>query len=86
MIAVAVEPRRFEVRELETASETTANASIGDLNGDGHPDILLVKGRHWPLKSVVLLGDGKGNFKPGAPLPHLTPMHRLIMYIPRRSM
>ena len=31
---------------LETVSETTANASIGDLNGDSFPDIVLAKGRH----------------------------------------
>ncbi|HEV8139646.1 MAG TPA: VCBS repeat-containing protein, partial [Pyrinomonadaceae bacterium] len=44
---------------LESTSETSANVSIGDLNGDGNLDILLVKGRHWPLISRVLLGDGK---------------------------
>lgn len=47
---------------LESTSETSANVSIGDLNGDGNLDILLVKGRHWPLISRVLLGDGKGHF------------------------
>ena len=50
---------------LETVSESTANASIGDLNGDGHLDIVLAKGRHWPLADVVLFGDGKGHFTPG---------------------
>ena len=30
--------RTFEIVPLETVSETSANASIGDLNGDGHPD------------------------------------------------
>jgi len=55
---------------LETVSETTANASLGDLNGDGHLDIVLAKGRHWPLADVVLFGDGKGHFTPGPPLPN----------------
>ncbi len=55
-------PRYDRVLLLETTSETSANASIGDLNGDGNLDILLVKGRHWPLVSRVLLGDGRGHF------------------------
>jgi hypothetical protein len=55
-------PRFDRVLLLETTSETSANVAIGDLNGDGQLDILLVKGRHWPLKSRVLLGDGRGHF------------------------
>ena len=54
---------------VETVSETSANASIGDLNGDGCLDIVLSKGRHWPVPSRILLGDGKGNFTPGPSLP-----------------
>ncbi|MGE0816067.1 MAG: FG-GAP-like repeat-containing protein [Vicinamibacterales bacterium] len=47
---------------LEPTAETSANVSIGDLNGDGHADIVLAKGRHWPLVDRVLLGDGRGGF------------------------
>jgi hypothetical protein len=47
---------------LEESSETSANVSIGDLNGDGFPDIVLAKGRHWPLIDRVLLNDGRGRF------------------------
>lgn len=49
---------------LEEAGATSANVSIGDLNGDGHQDIVLVKGRHWPLHDMVLLGNGNGTFRP----------------------
>jgi len=59
----------FEIVTLETVSETSSNASIGDLNGDGHPDIVLVKGRHWQLTSKIFFGDGKGSFSPGPALP-----------------
>ncbi len=53
---------------LEDAAETTANASIGDLDGDGDPDIVLAKGRHWPLLDLVLVNDGKGGFGERHPL------------------
>ena len=47
---------------LESTSETSANVSIDDLNGDGNLDIVLAKGRHWPLVNRVLLNDGHGRF------------------------
>ncbi len=53
---------------LEDSAATSANVSIGDVNADGHQDIVLVKGRHWPLENLVLLGDGAGGFRPAYPL------------------
>jgi hypothetical protein len=55
-------PRTFTRElQLETTSETSANVSIGDLNGDHLLDLMLAKGRHWPLVDRVLIGDGKGH-------------------------
>lgn len=45
---------------LETEAETSANVSFGDLNGDGSLDIVLAKGRHWPLFNRIIFGDGNG--------------------------
>lgn len=58
-------PRYDNVLLLENTAETSANVSIGDVNGDGHPDIVIAKGRHWPLTSRVFLGDGRGHFSAG---------------------
>ena len=57
-------PHFDRTRALESTSEASGNVSIGDLNGDGRLDIVLVKGRHWPLADRVLLGDGAGQFRP----------------------
>jgi hypothetical protein len=61
-VDTATFPRFDRVVLLETTSETSAGVSIGDLNGDGNLDIVLAKGRHWPLVDRVLLGDGRGGF------------------------
>ncbi|HUF69903.1 MAG TPA: VCBS repeat-containing protein [Longimicrobiales bacterium] len=53
---------------LEDSAATSANVSIGDVNADGHLDIVLVKGRHWPLENLVLLGNGSGSFQSAYPL------------------
>ena len=53
---------------LNSAPDTSANVSIGDLNGDGKLDILLVNGRHWGARSMVMLGDGQGHFPTVYPL------------------
>jgi hypothetical protein len=60
--AAARFPHFDRVLLLETTSETSANVSLGDLNGDGSLDIVLAKGRHWPLLDRVLLNDGHGQF------------------------
>jgi hypothetical protein len=60
--ALAYRPDFNRAVFLENVAETTANASIGDLDGDGDPDIVLAKSRHWPLHDLVLLNDGHGHF------------------------
>ncbi len=57
------EPRHFpQAVHLEDTSETSANVSMGDLDGDGDLDLVLAKGRHWPLVDRVLLNNGAGVF------------------------
>jgi hypothetical protein len=55
-------PGFTRILQLGTTPDTAANVSIGDINADGHLDLLLVKGRHWPGMSRVMPGDGRGNF------------------------
>ena len=56
-------PRTFSrVLLLETTSETSASVSLGDVDGNGTLDVILAKGRHWPLVDQILRNDGKGHF------------------------
>jgi outer membrane protein assembly factor BamB len=52
----------FRQIDLEATSETSANVSLGDLDSDGDLDIVLAKGRHWPLHNRILLNDGRAQF------------------------
>jgi FG-GAP-like repeat len=65
LLAVSSLPQFTRTLLLEQTSETSANVSIGDLDGDGIPDIVLAKGRHWPLLDRVLINDGHGRFPNG---------------------
>lgn len=47
---------------LETTSETSASVSLGDIDRDGDLDLILAKGRHWPLRNLVLRNDGHAAF------------------------
>lgn len=66
--AVVELPEYARALQLEPTAETSANVSIGDLNGDGLPDLVLAKGRHWPLVDRVHFGDGRGGFDGGRDL------------------
>ena len=55
-------PGLFGYRGPSEKLLSEASVSIGDLNGDGYPDLELGKGRHGPLLNRVLLNDGKGHF------------------------
>ncbi len=57
----AAPPRNFHtVIALETTSETSANASMGDLDGDGDLDVLT--SNDTPDRKLVFLNNGKGQF------------------------
>ncbi|MCX6021131.1 MAG: VCBS repeat-containing protein, partial [Chloroflexi bacterium] len=47
---------------LESVSETSASVSLGDIDGNGTLDVVLAKGRHWPLNDLILRNDGHGKF------------------------
>lgn len=56
-------PRYDRQLLLEPTPDTSANVSFGDVDGDGHLDIVLAKGRHWPAVDRVLIGDGRGGIR-----------------------
>lgn len=56
-------PNYSKTLVLDSKVDTTANVSLADFDGDGHLDILLVKGRHWPIIDRILLGNGNGTIR-----------------------
>ena len=61
--AWSAESRSFErVKFLEEKGATSASVSLGDIDRDGDLDVILARGRHWPLDNLILRNDGKGNF------------------------
>ncbi len=56
-------PRVFDrVLLLESTSETSASVSLGDIDGNRTLDVVLAKGRHWPLVDMIMRNDGAGHF------------------------
>jgi hypothetical protein len=64
-----IDDKWFRIVPLESVSETSSNASVGDLNADGHLDVVLSKGRLWRVASRVFFGDGQGHMVSGPALP-----------------
>jgi Bacterial Ig-like domain (group 3)/FG-GAP-like repeat len=57
------QPTPFYTLPLSDLSLAKASASIGDVNADGHPDIVLQYNTSGSIDQViVLLGDGTGKF------------------------
>jgi hypothetical protein len=57
------ELRSFDrVLLLESTKETSAGVSLGDVDANGTLDVVLAKGRHWPLNNLIFRNDGQGHF------------------------
>jgi hypothetical protein len=49
--------------EFIDSGDRSASISLGDVNGDGHLDVVLSTGRHWAAPIRLYLGGGRGDFR-----------------------
>jgi hypothetical protein len=58
--ARSAEARTFDrVKLLEEKGATSASVSLGDIDRDGDLDIILARGRHWPLDTSFCATTGR---------------------------
>ena len=48
----------------------SASVSVGDVNGDGMPDVVVANGRHWPQINQIFLGQS-GRFQVSMPVDNI---------------
>jgi len=58
-------PTFDRVLQLEPAAETSANASVGDVNGDSRPDIVVANRSDSSGADYVCFNRGAGRFDDG---------------------
>ena len=62
-------------RWISTATPSRPRPAFADVNGDGHPDLIIGGSDHAP-PSGVFLNDGQGNFRVFEPLQRPSSTHR----------
>ena len=59
----------FKAPLLYAAGTNPFDLAVGDFNGDGHLDLATINLEQPQFRVKILLGNGKGSFRPGGSLP-----------------